>query len=84
MISKRKLKKNTPLTIGDLVIERVATGKRKRIGEIMFILCEIMFILCHTIDIRSLGVTRRSLSSCVQMCPVNLTFVTEMVLEYIH
>lgn len=38
MISKRKLKKNTPLTIGDLVIERVATGKRKRIGEIMFIL----------------------------------------------
>ena len=38
MITKRKLKKNTPLAIGDRVIERVATGKRKRIGEITFIL----------------------------------------------
>jgi len=38
MISKRKLKKKAPLTIGDHVIERVATGKRKRIGEIIFII----------------------------------------------
>lgn len=38
MITKRKLKKNTPLTVGDRVIERVATGRRKRIGEIIFIL----------------------------------------------
>jgi hypothetical protein len=36
MISKRKLRKKEPLAIGDLVIERVATGKRKRIGEIIF------------------------------------------------
>jgi hypothetical protein len=38
MISKRKLKKKAPLTIGDRVIERVATSKRKRIGEIIFII----------------------------------------------
>ena len=38
MTSKRKLRKKTPLTIGDRVIERVPTGKRKRIGEIIFII----------------------------------------------
>ena len=38
MTSKRKLKKKNPLMIGDHVIERVAIGKRKRIGEIIFIL----------------------------------------------
>jgi len=38
MTSKRKLKKKTPLTIGDRVIERVPTGKRKRVGEIIFII----------------------------------------------
>ena len=34
----RKLKKKTPLEIGDRVIERVSTGKKKRIGEIIFII----------------------------------------------
>ena len=38
MIAKRKLKKPVPLKIGDRVIERVAIGKKKRIGEIMFII----------------------------------------------
>lgn len=38
MTSIRKLKKKTPLTIGDRVIERFPTGKRKRIGEIIFVI----------------------------------------------
>ena len=38
MTYKRKLKEKTPLTIGDRVIERVPTGKRKRVGEIIFII----------------------------------------------
>jgi hypothetical protein len=38
MKSTSKLKKKTPLEIGDRVIERVPTGKRKRIGEIIFVI----------------------------------------------
>ena len=38
MTSTRKLKKKTPLAIGDRVIERVPTGNKKRIGEIIFII----------------------------------------------
>jgi len=38
MNPKRKLKKKAPLVIGDRVIERFPIGKRKRIGEIMFII----------------------------------------------
>ena len=38
MLSKKRVKKYKPLTIGDRVIEKFPTGSKKRIGEIVFVI----------------------------------------------